>query len=123
MAQDLDGGGKETDKTKWNKLEATWFIAEDCADSEKDDGNGGTETADGVYHYEPAEVERLNKGFQGRFCWDADLDDNNDKWNPIDTKGVGGNTDPKEYYYSFSSTQKLPICPPPAAKDEDEDKE
>jgi len=110
VAQEDADGKLVTDKAKFNKLKATWFKKNSCVASFKpdDDDTKPDIPTDGFYYYSPDEVKTLNEGFQGKFCWDTGIaeaaDSNNDKWNDI--QGT-------DNYYSFSTNQQMPTCPPP----------
>jgi len=70
------------------------------------------------YTYTAEEVTELNSGTQGRYCWatknskvKGDFQNGrvktNPKWVPIETDPTTGKD---SYYYSYVSTQKLPVC-------------
>jgi len=93
----------ETEDTtaKHSRLKAVWFVQDDCAETVTD-----TVSDAKSYYYTADEVKIANSGAQGRFCWDVNHD-KNPEWNPLKE------TDPD--YYSYSTNQKLPTCPPPVS--------
>jgi len=114
--KDADGND-ETDAATFSKLKATWFLKAGCEESTttkgalkdaKDTDDDTEVSADGTYYYTKAQVLSVNKGFNSKFCWDTGVPDSeeNSHWNSFDAD------DWEEYYYSFSSAQKLPTCPP-----------
>jgi len=76
---------------------------------------GTTTSVDGVsadnndYTYTAEEVTELNSGTQGRYCWGTKdkRAESNPQWETITKKT---DTTDDKYYYSYISTQKLPVC-------------
>jgi len=92
---------KEADKSKFSKLKATWYVQEDCKETIKKVEGKDDESDAAEYTYSPEAVIISNSGSQGKFCWGTDQSGNPD-FNNVDT----------DNYYSYSTTQKLPTCPP-----------
>jgi len=98
-----DDETKAADKSKFSKLKATWYVQEDCKETKtanKDKTKPDVSDA-GEYFYLPKEVIISNSGSQGKFCWGTTQSGNPDF-----------NVANKDNYYSYSTTQKLPTCPP-----------
>jgi len=95
----------ETNRSKFNILKATWFVSGSCVSTTKKDSN---DTADGEYFYTQDQVKLINSGQQGRFCWETGVESQEDEIQEnMEMKPLAEN-----YYYSVSSDQKLPECPP-----------
>lgn len=95
----------ETDRSKFNILKATWFVANNCLSTKK---IGSNDTADGEYFYTQDQVKLINSGQQGRFCWETGVESQSDEIQ----ENMEMNPLAQDYYYSVSSDQKLPECPP-----------
>jgi len=112
--------GVETDPTKFSSLKASWFIDDFCKNSSTSEINDQNKTIvtslDGYYTYSAAQVAILNSGTQDRYCWGmggvtGTAGGTNPEWNNEAIANARKAANQTDYYYSYSSSQLLPVCP------------
>jgi len=99
---------EETKAKKASMLKVTWYKESACASKDEEDGD--------EYYYTADEVTEFNSGAQGRFCWDStgfssEHSNDRDIWNENSVIRPNAPDREDDYYYSYSTNQKLPVCP------------